>query len=88
MYTQFAGVDMLVYVSPHTYPSKIASDHVDCLLMPWCSLVLWNSIMIMDVNFLGTTVAGSVVYLSLITFLRMLLWSSRKLGSGFFFSYP
>ena len=41
--------------------------------------------MIIEVNCLGTTVAGSVVYLSLITFLRMLLWSSRKLGFGFFF---
>ena len=53
--------------------------------MPWCPLALWNSIMIRGVNFLGTTIAGSVVYLSLITFLRMLLWSNRKLGLGFFF---
>ena len=54
---------------------------------PWCLLALLNSIMIMDANFLvmGTTIAGSIVYLSLIAFLRMLLWSSRKLGSGFFF---
>ena len=38
-----------------------------------------------DVNFLGTTNGGSTVYLSLTTFLRILFWSSRKLGSGFTF---
>ena len=41
--------------------------------------------MIIDVNFLGTTIAGSMIYLSLITFLGILLWSCRKLGSGMFF---
>ena len=29
LYAQFADVDMLVYISPHTDPPKIASDHVD-----------------------------------------------------------
>ena len=29
MYAQFAGVDMLVYIFPHSDPSKIASNHVD-----------------------------------------------------------
>ena len=41
--------------------------------------------MIMGVHFLGTTIAGSIVHLSLTTFLRMLLLSNRKLGSGIFF---
>ena len=41
--------------------------------------------MIRDVNLLGTSIAGSIVYLCLITFLRMLLWSHRILGSGIFF---
>ena len=29
MYTKLTGADMLVHVSPHTYPPKIVSDHVD-----------------------------------------------------------
>ena len=29
LYTQLAGVDMLVNVSLHTNPPKIVSDHVD-----------------------------------------------------------
>ena len=26
---QLTGVDMLVYISPHANPPKVASDHVD-----------------------------------------------------------
>ena len=44
--------------------------------------------MIRDVNFLGMTIAGSIVYLSLITFLRMLLWSNRKLWVRLLFHAP
>ena len=54
-------------------------------LMPWCPFALWNYTVIRNVNFLGTTIAGSIVYLSCTTFLRMLLLSSRKLGFGIFF---
>ena len=54
-------------------------------LIPWCPLALWNCIMIRDANFLSTTIASSIIYLSLIMFLRVLLWSNRKLGSGFCF---
>ena len=55
-------------------------------LIPRWPLALWNSTIMRDVNFLGTTMLGSIVYLCLTTFLRILLLSSRKLGSGFFIS--
>ena len=54
-------------------------------LIPWCPFMLWNSTMIRDVDFCGTTITASIVYLSYTTFLRMLLLSSRKLGSGVLF---
>ena len=37
------------------------------------------------VNFLGTTIDGSTVYLSLTTFLKMLFLTNRKVGSGLAF---
>ena len=50
-------------------------------LIPWCPLPLWNSTMISDVNFLGTTMVSCIVYLSLTTFLSILLSSSIKFWS-------
>ena len=57
-------------------------------LIPWWPFASWISKIMRLVNFLGTTSVGSTVYLSLTTFLKMLFFSSRKLGSGLvFFSF-
>ena len=56
---------MLMDIPSHAYPLEVMSHHINGVTDTWWPLALWNSTIMREVNFLGTTVVGSIVYLSL-----------------------
>ena len=72
---------MLVYVPEFAYPPEVMPYHIHGVadtLVTFTIVELYN-----DVNFLGTTMVGCIVYLSLTIFMSILLLSSMKLWSCF-----
>ena len=73
---------MLMDVPPHSNSPKISSHHVDSMADSLMTFPLWNSKIIIFVNFLRTTMVGITKYLNLTAFQRMLFSFRMKLGSG------